>query len=540
MPSFQVGLPPMVREGALELEAGRDGAGETSVLLGFARSQDWIVIFPEAWSLLPSELAAPMVSADVASRPSTMTKPMRRMSSPWRIARGTPGREPRPTWPKPSLEGRAVRDAPCAPFLQRSAGATGTFAGGCSAHDRPHPSGYGAAVVVSAWPAHVADLGSRIEARVLGGFEVIVDGRSISRADWERRSAERLFKLLLITPGHRISREVACETLWPAASPEIGRARLRKAIHFVGLALRDRGPLLATRSSIGLRTERLSLDLDRLAAALAAVAPTGSVGSPRGDAIQAIVELGAAELLPDEPYEDWIIGPRERIAGRWQLAAIQAAQQARSTGQFNVAHELVEQLLQRDPTDEAAHRLAIELYAAEGRHHAARRQLEECRRALREGLDAEPAPETVALLETLEPSSANSASPMRALLVGRSLEIESLEPLLDRVVEGHRAALVIRGPVGIGKTRLLEELVSYARSAGWRTLTWQAVRGGKTIAYAPLRISLASWLQPAEVILVVGACPQCSRLAHPHPECRAQGDPGRPSGHGRGPRRRAR
>ncbi len=64
---------------------------------------------------------------------------------------------------------------------------------------------------------------------------------------------------------------------------------------------------------------------------------------------------------------------------------------------------------------------------------------------------------------------------------------------------GHLATLVIRGPTGIGKTRILQEVIGYARAADWRVLEWQAVESGTTAAYAPLRHGLAEGLTAAEV-----------------------------------------
>ncbi len=344
-----------------------------------------------------------------------------------------------------------------------------------------------------------------VEVRVLGGFEVIAAGRPISRADWQRVSAERLVKLLLVTPGHRVSREVAGETLWPDADPESSRANVRKALHFANRALQDTGLLVSDGGAIGLANDRLRLDLDRLGAAIAEVAsaPGGGGAADRcGDAIEVVVDLAARDLLPDDSYEDWLIGPRERLRDLWQRTALPLAQRAFELGRWDHALELVTRVLDRDPTDEAAHRLAIELYAARGRHHAVRRQLELCRRALREEVDAEPSPETLAVFRLAESTAARVASevpPPARRLVGRRSEIELVEPLLDRVAAGHPSVLVSTGPAGIGKTRLLEELTGYVHPAGWRVLRRQGSEQTRWIPYAPFRLGLAGVLSEEEV-----------------------------------------
>ena len=360
----------------------------------------------------------------------------------------------------------------------------------------------------------------RIEARVLGGFEVIADGRRLAHADWQRVAAERLVKLLLITPGHMLSREAAAETLWPDAEPDASRANLRKAIHFASQALGDSAVLSATPGRVGFEPGLLDLDLDRLRAAFDQLArapsqregesvrgdggsaqdPGGSANSMASRAIDVILALGPSELLPEDVYEEWLVAPREELRAKWARVAILAARQARNLGRVDDARAIADQLLDRDPTDEAAHRLVIELFSSEGRHHAARRQFDACRRALRDLLDAEPTPETVETFRAAERTASHEPGPAASLprLVARHAELGRVESLLDRAMNGHRAALVIRGPTGIGKTRLLHEVVGYARAADWRVIEWQAVELAGTVAYAPLRHGLAEGLTAAD------------------------------------------
>ena len=347
---------------------------------------------------------------------------------------------------------------------------------------------------------------SPIQARVLGGFEVTVAGRVVSRAAWQRVSAERLVKLLLVTPGHRVTREAAAEILWPDAAPQASRANLRKAVYFAHDALGSGDALVVDVRSVGFEPDRLDLDLDRLQEAFR-VLSTGSATSGQDGrlaeldrATEVVLDLGSRELLPDDPYEDWLFAPRERLRSRWQTVALTAARHAHESGRTSEAHELAGRLLDRDPTDEAAHRLAIELYAAEGRHHAARRQLELCRAALRENLDVDPSPETEALLRAAVAKAERAGTePPVPRLIARREELQQIEPLLDRVAAGHLAALVIRGPAGIGKSRLLREVVSYARAAGWSATEWQAVEATRSLAYGPFRIGLAGTIGPEEL-----------------------------------------
>jgi DNA-binding SARP family transcriptional activator len=343
-----------------------------------------------------------------------------------------------------------------------------------------------------------------VRARVLGGFTVAVGGRELGRAAWYRLSAERLFKLLAVTPGHRLPRELAAETLWPGLPPEAGRTNLRKALHYARRALGNEGVLIGDGDAVALDPTLLDLDLDRLLMALDGAGAVGGTGAgPFADAagLDTVLDLGGRDLLPDDLYEDWLVGPRERLRDIWLRTALGVAGAARDRGRNGEALAIVDRVLERDPADEAAHRLAIELYAAEGRHHAARRQFDQCRSILRSTLDVEPGPETVAAYRAVERSAARSPrpAPAGAALVARRFELEVIETALDRLVDGRLAVVLLHGPAGIGKTRLLQEIVAYGRAAGWRVAGWQAVEALRTEAFAPLALGLTTVLEPDEV-----------------------------------------
>jgi DNA-binding SARP family transcriptional activator len=346
--------------------------------------------------------------------------------------------------------------------------------------------------------------------RVLGGFSARVDGRELGRADWGRLSAERLVKLLAVTPDHRLTREVAAETLWPEMPPDAGRANVRKAVHFARRAMGPDPVIVTNGDLVQLDARRLRLDLDELLAALARIAggdDSRRSVAPDPGALDTVLELGGRDLLPDDPYEDWLAGPRERLRDIWLRTALRAAAAERDRGRRTEALAIVDRVLEKDPADEAAHRLAIELLAREGRHHAARRQFELCRRILRSTLDVDPSPETLEAFRAAESSASRASRPAaRAPLVSRRTELERIEPALDRLADGDLAVVLFHGPAGIGKTRLLHETAAYGRTAGWRVIAWQAVEAFRTEAFAPLAMGLpgaldadevATWTEPA-------------------------------------------
>src|SRR5262245_14559366 len=191
-------------------------------------------------------------------------------------------------------------------------------------------------------------MAARLRARLLGRFELSVDGRSIDRSDFERPSGARLLKLVLATPGHRVRREAAADLLWPEMDPDRSSATLRKAIHFARRALEGGAAEGSTDAALAgdaewLRladTVTLDVGLDRLRDALD-VARGGSGGRPGSAgresgapptdwaALETVAELGGAELLPEDPYEEWLVPLRERLRQQTIEALLRGAALAR-------------------------------------------------------------------------------------------------------------------------------------------------------------------------------------------------------------------
>src|SRR3954452_19785766 len=76
-----------------------------------------------------------------------------------------------------------------------------------------------------------------VDVRLLGGFDVAVDGAQAPGEAWSRRAAASLVKLLALTPGHRLRREQVIDALWPDLLVERAAPRLHKAAHYARTAL---------------------------------------------------------------------------------------------------------------------------------------------------------------------------------------------------------------------------------------------------------------------------------------------------------------
>jgi len=83
----------------------------------------------------------------------------------------------------------------------------------------------------------------------------------------------------------------------------------------------------------------------------------------------------------------------------------------------------------------------------------------------------------------------------RGKLFGRQRELETAQALVDRVLTGRGAVLDVSGSRGIGKTRLVQELIAYASEHGMAVLRGAALSYGHSIPYLPWIAILRSLLK---------------------------------------------
>jgi DNA-binding SARP family transcriptional activator/pimeloyl-ACP methyl ester carboxylesterase len=238
---------------------------------------------------------------------------------------------------------------------------------------------------------------SRVEIRVLGGFEVSVDGRRVPAQVWQRRRASELVQLLALAPRHRLHREQVIDALWPDLPPDAGAANLRKASHYARAALGSKEAVVLRQGQVSLCPDaELAVDAERFET-------EGKLALRAGVAedCAAVASSYRGELLPDQRYQDW-------AEERCRAVRALYLQLLRRAG-------LWEQVVGEEPTDEPAHRALMHMYADAGNRSAAVEQYhrlgaalaalglqptEETRSLYREVLHAWPGASPIAYVET--------------------------------------------------------------------------------------------------------------------------------------------
>ncbi|MGN6870554.1 MAG: helix-turn-helix transcriptional regulator [Solirubrobacteraceae bacterium] len=95
------------------------------------------------------------------------------------------------------------------------------------------------------------------------------------------------------------------------------------------------------------------------------------------------------------------------------------------------------------------------------------------------------------------------------VLVGRQGEMQTLSDALERVLAGEQATIVVGGEAGVGKSRLVHELIGEARRAGARVLVGSCIElDGGGIPFAPvveMMRDLAAELPAGELDAALGS-----------------------------------
>lgn len=294
-----------------------------------------------------------------------------------------------------------------------------------------------------------------IEIRMLGGFDVAVDGAPVAPEAWTRRHAAALVKLLALSDGRRLHREQVVEALWPGLDMDAAAPRLHKAAHYARKAVGEGAVVLRNEAVALAPDEDVLTDVEQFV-------ETGRTALDSGaeqDAGAALT-IWTGPLLPDDLYEPWTAGTRDAVTAlRLELL--------RQAGRWL-------ELLEHEPADEDAHLALARTQLERGDARGALRQFERLEQAMRRELGTAPSPAAQRLRDRVERELADAPRsapvPDRGVrLVGRRDVGDAVRGSLDSADSGHGRTLVLEGAAGIGKTALLDLGEALAARRGWRT-----------------------------------------------------------------------
>ncbi len=362
-----------------------------------------------------------------------------------------------------------------------------------------------------------------LQLALFGGFEArLAAGQPVTLA---RHKVEALLALLALRPGQFHRRDKLAALLWPDAPGPRARHSLRQALAELRLALAPAAPcLLERRDAVGLDATAVAVDVPAFERLL---------GGGVRDALEEAVSLYRGDLLEgirvtEPPFEEWLMRERERLREMALDALARLLAEYLTSNALAAAVQTALRLLALDPLQESVHRTLMRLYVRQGRRGAGLRQYQACLELLRRELGAAPESETrqvyldllqtppvadVAAFAACTPTigtmpAAETSHP--APMLGRDTDLAELYRACDEARRGGCPVVAITGEAGIGKTRLVGELVTTLSSRNVRALLgrahetesdlpfglWiHAFRDGGVLADVGELVSRAPWLR---------------------------------------------
>jgi DNA-binding SARP family transcriptional activator/predicted ATPase len=323
--------------------------------------------------------------------------------------------------------------------------------------------------------------------------------------------ARSLLAYLVLHHDCPISRDRLAGIFWPERPDTRARRALSQALWQIRSALGPAADHLVTeRDAVTFLVhsdDRLDVvEFERLV--MANQGPQALASS-----LTMAVELYRADFLEDI-YDDWALVERERLRELYLGALERLITLQKQQGDYEQALVCAQRLSAADPLREAAHRELMRLYHLLGRSEAALEQFAALRDLLAEELGVPPAPATVALYQEIVAALEDAAPPhlpvatlppplLRDLahlpLVGRTNERAALLYALQTAIQGHGGQALIEGDAGVGKTRLVSEIVSDAEWRGFQVGLGKADPSAAVAPYQVLREALSPLLSPLRI-----------------------------------------
>ncbi len=319
-----------------------------------------------------------------------------------------------------------------------------------------------------------------IHCRVLGPIEVSVDGGPAPpELLWRKNLA--LLVYLARSPKHSRSREHLIGLLWPDKPEQAARHSLNEALRPIRRCLGE-DQVSAQADRVQLAPGAVRLDTEEFEALAQAGDWPGAAALVSGVFLEGLAIPGASG------FEEWLTLEQRAWSQRTVEALLHTAEGELEAGRVREAAVVAARARAIDPVSESSARALMRALALDGDRAGALQTYEELRARLEQDLKARPSADTTALMERIRrererrtpAAQVQDAGPerRRAPLVGRESELSSLWDAWRRgPAAGMAAAVVVAGDAGVGKTRLVDELVGRIRLEGAVPALVRAVEG---------------------------------------------------------------
>lgn len=312
--------------------------------------------------------------------------------------------------------------------------------------------------------------------RLFGPLAIEAQGRVLGPRDLGGSRPKRVLEILLAARGHPVPTDRLAELLWGQEMPRSAPGSLQTFVSVLRRILvtdREWARELVVTEAEAYRfdTGLVDLDLDRFDALV-----EGARRDPPHRARRSLEDallLVRGELLEDEPYAIWAQDLRATYQGRILGAYLEASDSALAELDYSAALAHAEAAARIDAFSERAQRAGMLALYALGRRSEALDTYRRFRALLDEELGLTPTADTRALESAIlrqedvgslvprpaQPTRRPGSTAGSIRLLGRTDELAALDHATRHALEGSFELILVEGEAGVGKTRLLDELV---------------------------------------------------------------------------------
>ncbi len=317
--------------------------------------------------------------------------------------------------------------------------------------------------------------------RTLGPVEVSVDGSPAPpELLWRKHLA--LLVYLARSPRRGRTREHLIGMLWGDRTEAAARHSLSEALR----VLRRHAGAEAVEYTVGqvrLAAEAVELDVDRLEELAAAEDWAGAAELIAGEFLEGFVVPDASD------FENWLAAERELWRRKAVEVLVRSADSLARLGKAPEASSMAGRAVAIEPSSELALRSAVRCLTLAGNRTEALELYDRFHARLRE-IGVEPSEDTLTLVDRVRrgrghrpevPAAySEDSAVLRAPLVGREEELRRVLEGAARSARTKRPALIfLEGQSGVGKTRLLEEMLALLRLDGMSVAAARAVEADR-------------------------------------------------------------
>ncbi len=346
---------------------------------------------------------------------------------------------------------------------------------------------------------------SRLRVSLLGELTASYDGAVL---DLGGRRQRAVLAVLVLARGEVVPAERLADAVWGDHAPGNAAGGLQSYVSHLRRSLQPGAPA-RSRSAVVVRegpgyAVRLpadAVDAWRLEAVLnEAEQATDSAGA--ATLLREALDLWRGPALADYADEPWAKAEIARLGELRSVARERLLAARLDLGEAAVVAAELEALVAEQPLREERWRLlALGLYRAH-RQADALAALRRARQTLADELGVDPGPalrelEAQVLAQSPEldparprrpdPPAATQQRPVQDGLVDRDRELAALRSMLDGLAGGEPGLLLVEGPAGIGKTRLLAEARRLAAERSVRVLSARGSQLESAFAFGVVR-----------------------------------------------------